>query len=71
MDDDETKDDAIFFDPGWTALRVVAGAHTEDAKMLQKAATDIEKAADNGYYDDPEGCDLLKRIAAYYRKRAV
>lgn len=68
-DDDEIGDPIL--DPGISALRVVAGANVVSAKTLHHAADDIEKHANNGYYDDAEGAVLLKQIAAYLRKKAV
>lgn len=67
-DEDDIEDP---MDPGLSALRVVAEANVVSAETLLQAADDIEKHADNGYYDDAEGTVLLKQIAAYLRKKAV
>lgn len=70
MEDEDDIGDPIL-DPGISALRVVAGANVVSAKTLLHAADDIEKHANNGYYDDAEGAVLLKQIVAYLRKKAV
>lgn len=43
---------------------------TEDKRFLLESADKIEKTSNTGYYDDNEGADLLKAIAAYYRAKA-
>lgn len=57
--------------PGRNALLVIASANMADADTLRDSAEIIERHANNGYYDDDEGGELLKQIAAYFRRKAV
>ena len=57
------------FSPAHYACLVVAQTNMTSSEKLLEEADYLERTANNEYYDDVEGCELLRQIAAFFRKK--
>jgi hypothetical protein len=57
------------YDLSWNAIRIVAGANMASEKEIKKDIQYLDRIIGTGYYDDPDGDDLLKHVRQYLNSK--